>query len=69
MSKSKKTGSLEFNQSNGINFIVNNDPEADDEGSYELSWKVTPAAFAKELRKAADWLDKHAGDKINVDID
>lgn len=43
---------------------------ADDGPSHELKWRSTPAAFAKELRKAADWLEKHADNPmIRVDID
>ena len=45
--------------------------DSDREGpSHMLEWKTTPAAFAKALRKAADWLDKHADNPmIRVDID
>ncbi len=66
-----KRGSLEFGSDNYMLFIVANDPESDgyDEGSHMMEWKSSPAAMAKALRDAADWLDKHQADRIVVDID
>lgn len=66
----KKTGSLCFGSDNYMLFVVNNSEEdSDDEGSHMLKWQPTPAEMAKALREAADWLDAHSADAINVDID
>lgn len=67
--KRVKVGTLEFDAHNGINFIVDSDPTADDEGSYMLDWASTPAEMAKNLREAAEWLEQHASDTIRADID
>lgn len=49
---------------------VHNVEEDDREGpSHMMEWKATPAAMAKALRRAADWLDKHSDRNITVDID
>lgn len=69
MATKKKSGSLEFNQANGITFILNDDPNAYSEGSHQMNWEDTPVKMARALRKAADWLDKHATSKVMADID
>jgi len=37
--------------------------------SHMMEWKSTPAAMARALRRAADWLDKHSTEDIKVNID
>jgi len=77
MAKTKQTGTLEFGSDNGIDFFVreSNDTAAsfNDTGrhlaAHTLSWSDNPASMAKKLRKAADWLDKHADKDICAEVD
>ena len=64
-----KSGHCEYSMGNGIAFVVNDDHDADDEGSFAIVWVSPPKELAKQLRMAADFLDAHAGSHINVDID
>lgn len=48
---------------------TNQHAEESDGPSHMMEWKSTPAAMAKALRKAADWLEKHADRNINAEID
>jgi len=70
MAKTKQTGTLEFGSDNGIDFFVR---ESNDIGrhlaAHTLSWSDNPASMAKKLRKAADWLDKHADKDICAEVD
>jgi hypothetical protein len=68
----RKNGSMEFDSDNYLLFIVegSEDEEDDsDKNSHMMEWQNTPAAMAKALRKAADWLDAHKGDNIRCNVD
>ena len=64
-----KKGSCSYSSGNGMCFIVDSNPEDEDEGSFLLEWQNTPLELAKVLRDVADFLEKNANEHINVDID
>jgi hypothetical protein len=63
-------GTLNFSEHNGMYFAIVDEREENEGPEHALEWTTgNPLTFANCLRRAADWLEKHADKTIIVDID